>query len=160
MQDKIRSKEIIFSSDEARIIRKLYLREQEGQVPETLWSHEEVGSSRSANSELKALFGTAEIYATPKPSPLVQRTVQLSGSENIIVVDYFAGSGTTGHAVISQNRQDQGKRRFILIEMEEHFDTVLIPRIKKITFTPEWKDGKPKRMATREEAERSPRIIK
>jgi len=77
-----------------------------------------------------------------------------------IVLDYFAGSGTTGHAVINLNREDDGKRKFILVEMGEYFDTVLLPRIKKVTFSPEWKDGKPKRMATKEEAERSPRIVK
>jgi hypothetical protein len=71
-----------------------------------------------------------------------------------------AGSGTTGHAVINLNREDGGRRRFILVEMGEYFDTVLLPRIKKVTFTPEWKDGKPKRMATREEFERGPRIVK
>ena len=77
-----------------------------------------------------------------------------------VVFDYFAGSGTNGHAVINLNREDGGRRSFILVEMGEHFDAVLLPRIKKITFTPEWKDGKPKRMATQEEAERSPRIVK
>lgn len=77
-----------------------------------------------------------------------------------MVFDYFAGSGTTGHAVINLNREDGGNRRFILVEMAEYFDTVLLPRIKKVTFSPEWKDGKPKRMATQEEAERSPRIVK
>ncbi len=76
------------------------------------------------------------------------------------VLDYFAGSGTTAHAVINLNREDGGRRKFILVEMAEYFDTVLLPRIKKVTFTPEWKGGKPKRMATQEEAERSPRIIK
>lgn len=77
-----------------------------------------------------------------------------------MVLDYFAGSGTTGHAVISLNRRDGGKRRFILVEMADYFDTVLLPRIKKVTYTPEWKDGKPKRLATAEEAQRSPRIVK
>ena len=76
------------------------------------------------------------------------------------VLDYFAGSGTTGHAVINLNREDGGQRKFILVEMGDHFDTVLLPRIKKITFTPEWKDGKPRRMTTPEEAGRSPRIVK
>jgi len=76
------------------------------------------------------------------------------------VIDYFAGSGTTGHAVIALNREDGGRRKFILVEMAQYFDTVLLPRIKKVTFTPEWKDGKPKRMATAEEAERSPRLVK
>ena len=75
-------------------------------------------------------------------------------------IDYFAGSGTTGHAVINLNREDGGQRKFILVEMGDYFDTVLLPRIKKVTFTPEWKDGKPKRLASPEEAERSPRIVK
>jgi len=77
-----------------------------------------------------------------------------------IILDHFAGTGTTGHAVINLNRGDEGERRFILVEMGEYFNTVLLPRIKKATFTPEWKDGKPKRMATQEEAERGPRIVK
>jgi adenine-specific DNA-methyltransferase len=80
--------------------------------------------------------------------------------EEGIVIDFFAGSGTTGHAVINLNREDGGRRKFILVEMAQYFDTVLLPRIKKVTFSPEWKEGKPKRMATAEEAERSPRIVK
>jgi adenine-specific DNA-methyltransferase len=83
-----------------------------------------------------------------------------SQSRDSLALDYFAGSGTTGHAVINLNREDGGRRKFILVEMADYFDTVLLPRIKKVTFTSEWKDGKPKRMATREEAERSPRIVK
>jgi len=70
------------------------------------------------------------------------------------------GFGTTGHAVINLNREDGGQRKSILVEMGDYFDTVLLPRIKKVTFTPEWKDGKPKRLATAEEAKRSPRIVK
>lgn len=77
-----------------------------------------------------------------------------------IILDYFAGSGTTGHAVINLNREDGGQRKFILVEMGDYFDTVLVPRLKKVIFTPEWKDGKPKRMPTPEEIERSPRIMK
>ena len=76
------------------------------------------------------------------------------------MLDFFAGSGTTGHAVINLNREDGGQRKFILVEMGDYFDTVLLPRIKKVTFTPEWKNGKPKRFATPEEADRSPRIVK
>jgi adenine-specific DNA-methyltransferase len=81
-------------------------------------------------------------------------------NNNNTVLDYFGGSGTTGHATINLNREDGGRRKFILVEMADYFDTVLLPRIKKVTFSPEWKDGKPKRMATAEEAERSPRIVK
>jgi len=60
-----------------------------------------------------------------------------------MVLDYFAGSGTTGHAVINLNREDGGRRKFILVEMADYFDTVLLPRLKKVTFSPEWKDGNP-----------------
>ena len=77
-----------------------------------------------------------------------------------VCLDYFAGSGTTGHAVINLNREDGGQRKFILVEMGEHFDDVMLPRTKKVTYTPVWKDGKPSRVASPEEAGRSPRIIK
>jgi adenine-specific DNA-methyltransferase len=83
-----------------------------------------------------------------------------SQSRDSLVLDHFAGSGTTGHAVINLNREDGGRRRFILVEMADYVDTVLLPRLKKVTFTPEWKDGQPRRMATAEEAERSPRLMK
>ena len=79
---------------------------------------------------------------------------------NDVVLDFFAGSGTTGHAVINLNREDGGRRKFILVEMGEYFDTVLLPRITKVMYAPEWKDGKPKRQATPEEVERTPRLVK
>jgi len=77
-----------------------------------------------------------------------------------VCLDYFGGSGTTGHAVMNLNREDGEQRKFILVEMGDHFDTVLVPRIQKVMFTPEWKDGKPVRMATKQEAERTPRLVK
>lgn len=77
-----------------------------------------------------------------------------------LILHHFAGSGTTAHAVINLNREDGGRRRFILVEMGEYFDTVLLPRIKKVAFTPEWEKEKPKRMAAPEEAERGPRIVR
>jgi adenine-specific DNA-methyltransferase len=62
---------------------------------------------------------------------------------NPIIIDYFAGSGTTGHAVINLNREDEGKRKYILVEMGDYFDTVLKPRIQKVAYSKEWKAGKP-----------------
>ena len=59
-----------------------------------------------------------------------------------IYLDFFAGSGTTAHAVINLNRADGGKRKYILVEMADYFDTVLLPRIKKVVFSDKWKDGK------------------
>ena len=76
------------------------------------------------------------------------------------MLDFFAGSGTTGHATISLNREDGGHRKFVLVETGEYFDTVLLPRIKKITFSPEWKDGKPTQRPTLGQAEHGPRIVK
>jgi adenine-specific DNA-methyltransferase len=63
--------------------------------------------------------------------------------KNLTVLDYFAGSGTTGHAVINLNREDGGRRKYILVEMGEYFDAVLVPRIKKVVYSKDWKDGKP-----------------
>ena len=96
----------------------------------------------------------------PKSVHTVEDSIYALSDNDSVVLDYFAGSGTTGHAVVNLNREDSGRRKFILVEMGGYFDTVLVPRIKKITFTPEWKDGKPKRMATQQEAERGPRIVK
>jgi adenine-specific DNA-methyltransferase len=89
----------------------------------------------------------------------VEDSVFAVSDDDSRILDYFAGSGTTGHAVINLNRRDGGRRKFILCEMGDYFDSVLLPRLKKVTYTPEWKDGKPKRRATAEEAERSPRIM-
>lgn len=96
----------------------------------------------------------------PKSVHTVEDSIFAVSDSDSATLDYFAGSGTTGHAVINLNREDGGRRKFILAEVGDYFDTVLLPRLKKVTFSPEWKDGKPKRLAAPEEAERSPRILK
>ncbi len=97
----------------------------------------------------------------PKSIYTVEDSIYAVSDGDSLVLDYFAGSGTTGHAVIKLNRdEDDSQRQFILAEMGEYFDTVTLPRIKKVTFTPEWKDGKPTRLPTPEEVARSPRVIK
>ena len=140
---------------------KIYLSEKQAQgvTPSTWW--DDVGDTQSSNILLGDLFGS-RIFDNPKSVDMLQRIIEVSTSpsENGYILDYFAGSGTTGHAVINLNREDGGRRKFILVEMGEYFDTVLLPRIKKVTFTPEWKDGRPKRIATQEESERGPRIVK
>ncbi|GAB6062695.1 site-specific DNA-methyltransferase [Deferrisoma palaeochoriense] len=99
-------------------------------------------------------------FSYPKPIKLIQYVCRFTNDPGALICDHFAGSGTTGHAVINLNREDGGRRKFILVEQADYFDTVLLPRLKKVTFSPEWKDGKPKRLATPEEAERSPRMFK
>lgn len=132
---------------------------KQGIAPSSLLPYQEVGHTDEAAKELRDLI--PGLKSTPKPTRLLQRLGTIAGLVgDDVMLDYFAGSGTTGHAVINLNREDGGRRKFILVEMGDYFDTVLLPRIKKVTFTPEWKDGKPKRLATPEEAERSPRIVK
>jgi len=107
------------------------------------------------------IIGEHNPFSYPKSINTVCDAIFAAGvDDDAYCLDFFAGSGTSGHAVINLNREDGGRRKFILVEMAQYFDTVLLPRIKKVTFSPEWKDGKPKRMATAEEAERSPRIVK
>lgn len=119
------------------------------------------GTVSAATANLKAMFGM-EVFGRPKPVPMMEYLIALPTNqhEHQLVLDYFAGSGTTGHATISLNRKDGGRRNFVLVEMGDYFDTVLLPRIKKVTFTPEWKGGKPARLITTEEVESSPRIVK
>lgn len=154
---------IIFPRNGNGLPRKKYFkfeREEEGQCATNWWEHTYFGHNAGANDTMTSLFGVKNLFSNPKPVELVRGVVQVSGRSVDLVMDYFAGSGTTGHAVINLNREDGGKRKFILVEMAKYFDRVLLRRIKKVTFTPEWKDGRPKRMATQEEAERSPRIVK
>ena len=132
-----------------------YVRPSFEKLGNDLW----VDLKPNGSHQLAALFG-GKSFDNPKSTQLIERLIQFVGNEDSFVLDYFAGSGTTGHAVINLNREDGGRRKFILVEMADYFDTVLLPRIKKVTFTPEWKDGKPRRMVTAEEAERSPRIVK
>lgn len=143
LHHKIATNEIIFSDDETKIIRKIYLCNQEGRTPENLWSGKRFGSTRSANKWLKALFKES-VFPTPKPIELIQSVLKLFNSnEPNIVLDYFAGSGTTAHATISLNREDNGNLKYVLVEQGEYFDTVLKPRIQKVVYSEDWKDGQP-----------------
>jgi adenine-specific DNA-methyltransferase len=133
----------------------------EGRTPPTWWDKSQYSATDWGTRTLKDLFGSFGLFDYPKAVDLVRDCLKVClGNKTDWVLDYFAGSGTTGHAVINLNREDGGRRKFILVEMADYFDTVLLPRLKKVTFSPEWKDGKPKRVATAEEAERGPRIIK
>ena len=107
------------------------------------------------------IIGEHNPFSYPKSIYTVEDAIFSAGlEEGAVCLDFFAGSGTTGHAVINLNREDGGRRKFILVEMGEHFDTVLVPRLKKVIFTPEWKDGKPKRLPTPEEVKCGPHILK
>ncbi len=103
-------------------------------VPRTIWPHEEVGHNQDAVRELQALF-SENPFAAPKPVGLIERVLRVAGGG--LTLDFFGGSGTTGHASL------QAKRPFVLVETGAHFDTVLKPRILKVIHADAWKDGVP-----------------
>lgn len=123
--------------------RKTYLSESEENAVWSWWPNSDVGHNQEAKKESISFFGVAGSFMTPKPKRLLERIVYISTSKTSLVLDYFAGSGTTAHAVINLNREDNGKRKYILVEMGDYFDTVLKPRIAKVVYSKDWKDGKP-----------------
>jgi adenine-specific DNA-methyltransferase len=147
---------------ETAVYRKWRLND-DGLLPQTWWDKSEYSAAEYGTNLLAHLFGETHMFTFPKSIYAVNdclKVANLRNEKDATALDYYAGSGTTAHAVINLNREDEGRRKFILVEMGDYFDTVLLPRIKKVTFSPDWKDGKPKRYATSEEAKRSPRIVK
>ncbi len=132
IQEKIQSGEIIFNKDETRMIRKIYLESVEGRAPETIWFGDEVGTTRIASQEIKDIFGEIA-FETPKPVNLIKKIIKIATEKNDFILDSFAGSGTTGHAVLEVNKEDGGNRKFILIEMEDKIcREITSKRIKKV----------------------------
>jgi len=99
-------------------------------------------NSQPTVTELRNMLGSVA-FPNPKDPELIARLVRYIAREDSLVLDFFAGSGTTGHAVISLNREDGGNRRYVLVEIGDYFDTVLVPRIQKVIYSTGWKDGKP-----------------
>ena len=116
--EKIATGEIVFRDGDTRLVRKIYLSEQEGRTPETVWAGDVAGTTRQANAEIKELFGAA-IFDTPKPTRLIRRVLELLASPDALVVDFFAGSASTAAAVMRQNAEDHGTRRFIMVQLPE-----------------------------------------
>jgi DNA modification methylase len=98
---------------------RIYGDTNKGRPPETIWTHKEVGSNRTSKVEIKTLFPAEIAFDTPKPIRLIQRILQVATESEDLILDAFAGSGTTGHAVLKQNIEDEGERRFILIEIDK-----------------------------------------
>lgn len=121
VQEKLRTGEIIFSKDETRIIRKIYLSTLEGRAPETIWFGKDVGTTREAMTELKKLFNKPP-FDTPKPTGLIKKLLRLVQDNEYIVLDFFSGSATTAHAVMQLNAEDGGKRKFIMVQLPEETD--------------------------------------
>ncbi len=116
-------------------------RKPEGRKPKTLWYESGYSATTYGTKLLIDILGE-QIFSYPKALKLVSDAIGYWMSGEDMVIDYFAGSGTTAHAVIALNRQDQGNRKYILVEQGDYFDTVLKPRIQKVVYSSDWKDGK------------------
>jgi site-specific DNA-methyltransferase (adenine-specific)/adenine-specific DNA-methyltransferase len=102
----------------ARPRLKKFLGESEGVTTWTWWPHVEVGHNQEATKEINEVMSSSDVFDNPKPARLIHRILQLASDRDSIILDSFAGSGTTGHAILKLNHQDGGNRRFILIEMD------------------------------------------
>jgi adenine-specific DNA-methyltransferase len=116
----------------------------DGVVSISTWFDAKYSATEHGSTVLKSIF-KKNPFDFPKSVHAVYDSIYISGGSkpDSIVLDFFGGSGTTGHAVINLNREDQGTRKYILVEMGEYFDSVTKPRIQKVVYSPNWKDGKP-----------------
>ena len=102
---------------------------KQGITPLTVWLHKDVGHTQSATQGLNKI-GVA--FSNPKPHTLIKHILQIGTDPNCIVLDSFAGSGTTAHAVLALNKEDGGNRKFILIECEDYADTITAERVRRV----------------------------
>lgn len=114
------------------IARKIYIENVGGKLPSNLWLYADTGHTDEAKKEVKAIFGGSTPFDTPKPSRLIEYLLQIAGNENTLILDSFAGSATTAHAVLNKNKADGGNRRFILIELGDYADTITAERVKRV----------------------------
>ncbi len=121
-----------------RIYNKFY----EQQVYQNIWYDKKYFPEFQGTTLVKNILGEG-MFSYPKSIYAVSDSIKITSNKNDTILDYFAGSGTTGHAVINLNREDGGKRKYILVEMGEYFETVTKPRIQKVIYAKDWKDGKP-----------------
>jgi len=116
----------------------------EGVLPLTNWIDAKYSATEHGTGYLKNFFSEYNVFSYPKSIYAVEDCIRVGGATaNATVLDYFAGSGTTGHAVINLNRSDQGSRKYILAEQGAYFETVIKPRLKKAVFSADWSEGKP-----------------
>lgn len=121
---------------------KIYNKYYEQQVFKNIWTDKKYFAEFQGTNLLKDILGNS-LFSYPKSIYAVRDTIKIMSPCDGLILDYFAGSGTTGHATIKLNREDGGSRKYILVEMGGYFDTVTKPRIQKVIYTDSWKDGKP-----------------
>lgn len=113
---------------------KQYPQEAKGLVPSTLWMSSEVGDTEESKKQLLGIFSDREDigFHAPKPPALIERVLQIATTPDSIILDSFAGTGSTAHAVLSQNTRDGGNRKFIIVEMEDYADKLTAERVRRV----------------------------
>ena len=130
---------IAWGPDEKKVPRiKRMLHEVETNVGKSVFSDYSDGEKQT-----HGLFNRSGVFLAPKHAVFVSRFIQHASKKDSIVLDCFGGSGSTGHAVLSVNREDKGRRKYILVEQGEYFSTIIKPRIQKVVYSAEWKAGSP-----------------
>ena len=124
-------KYFFLANGEGSIQSKTYLDITKGKVVSTLWKYEDVGTNVEATAELKEIFDNAKKFDTPKPTRLIERILEIATNDNSIILDCFAGSGTTAHAVLLANKKKHSHKKFILVELMDYADTTTAYRVKK-----------------------------
>ena len=148
---------IVFGPDHTTVPALLTLLfEDDSQVmPSVFYSY-----AQTATQEFEAVCGK-KAFDNPKPwRDILRLTRYLAPGKRSCVLDYFGGSATTMQAVVASNRLDAAERRFVLVEMGDYFDPVVLRRTKRILYAPDWKDEMPSRKPTRDEVQRTPRLVK
>ncbi len=115
-------------------IKRFLSEVKQGRVPQTLWFYDEVGHTQDAKKTLleMGVLKDQEATITPKPVALIERILEIGADEDAIVLDSFAGSGTTAHAVLKANARDNGQRTFILVEGEDYADRLTAERVRRV----------------------------
>ena len=125
--------EFFFSQKgQGTLSRKAYINQVSGRPVTNLWPFEETGHTDEASRLLKSMFGGTAVFDTPKPPRLIERILQIAGDKDTLVLDSFAGSGTTAHAVLNMNKADGGHRKFILIEMMDYAESITAERVRRV----------------------------
>ncbi|MEA1940676.1 MAG: site-specific DNA-methyltransferase [Pseudomonadota bacterium] len=112
-------------------IKRFLSEVKSGMAPINFWEHSFAGHTDEANAELKEIFGE-KAFDTPKPKRLLQRVLEHATGPDSVILDSFAGSATTAHAVLEANKRDGGSRRFILVEMEDYADRLTAERVRRV----------------------------
>lgn len=120
------------SGGKGGIRRKTYMESVGGKLATNYWPFSETGHTDEAKKDLLSIFGGKVTFDTPKPARLIERVLTIAASPDSIVLDSFAGSGTTAHAVLNMNKADGGNRRFILVEMMDYADSITAERVKRV----------------------------